>query len=119
MKRMLYRFAADAVMVIHFTFILFVLFGGIAVLKWPKLVWVHLPAATWGILIEFFGWWCPLTKWENRFLRLAGEAGYDGGFVSHYIMPVIYPPGLTRGLEIAIGIFVLLFNAAIYARIMR
>ena len=119
MKRMTYNLAATGIAFLHLLFILFVLFGGFLVLKWPGLKWVHLPAAVWGVLIEFFGWWCPLTKWENYFLREAGRAGYSGGFVSHYIMPVIYPPGLTRELEIAIGLIVLAVNLAIYVKVFR
>ena len=113
------QLAASATALLHFAFILFVVFGGLLVLRWPRLMWLHLPAAAWGVLIEFFGWWCPLTRWENHFLREAGRAGYDGGFVAHYIMPVIYPAGLTRGLEIAIGVFVLALNAVIYWRMFR
>ena len=108
-----------AIALLHLAFILFVLFGALLLLRWPKLMWVHLPAASWGVMIEFAGWWCPLTKWENYFLRAAGRAGYANGFVAHYIMPVIYPAGLTRGLEIAIGVFVLVVNAAIYVRVFR
>ena len=111
--------AATAIALLHLGFILFVLFGALLVLRWPKLMWVHLPAAAWGVLIEFAGWWCPLTRWENQLLRAAGRAGYDNGFVAHYIMPIIYPPGLTRGLEIAIGVFVLVVNAAVYVRVFR
>ncbi len=116
---MAYQAAATVIALLHLAFIVFVLLGGLLVLRWPRVAWVHLPAAAWGVLIEFFGWWCPLTKWENHFLRLAGRAGYDGGFVAHYIMPIIYPPGLTRGMEIAIGIIVLVVNAAVYARVFR
>jgi hypothetical protein len=119
MKRMAYNLAATTTALIHLAFILFVLFGGFLVLRWPKLMWVHLPAAVWGVLIEFAGWWCPLTKWENYFIRAAGRTGYDTGFVSHYIMPIIYPAGLTRGLEIAIGAVVLVLNLAIYVRVFR
>lgn len=119
MKRMSYQAAATAIALLHLAFIVFVLLGGLLVLRWPKLAWVHLPAAAWGMLIEFFGWWCPLTKWENYFLREAGRAGYSGGFVAHYIMPVIYPPGLTRGMEIAIGVLVLVINVSIYVRVFR
>lgn len=118
-KRMSYYLAANAIALLHFAFILFVLLGGIAVIRWPRLIWLHLPAAVWGVLIEFFGWYCPLTTWENSLLRRAGEAGYSGGFVSHYIMPLIYPPGLTRGLEIALGAVVLLLNAAVYVKVLR
>jgi hypothetical protein len=116
---MVHNIAATAIALLHLLFILFVLFGGFLVLKWSWLKWVHLPAAVWGVLIEFFGWWCPLTKWENYFLREAGRAGYSGGFVSHYIMPLIYPPGLTRELEIAIGLIVLAVNLAIYGKVFR
>ncbi len=119
MNRVSYQFAATAIAVLHLAFILFVIFGGILLLRWPRLVWVHLPAAVWGVLIEWFSWYCPLTKWENHLLRRAGRAGYDGGFVAHYILPVIYPAGLTRGHEIAIGIFVLVLNAGIYMRVFR
>jgi hypothetical protein len=119
MQRMSSNLAATAIALLHLAYILFVLFGGFLVLKWPKLMWVHLPAATWGMLIEFGGWYCPLTRWENYFLRAAGRAGYSGGFVGHYIMPLIYPPGLTRGMEIAIGVLVLAINAAIYMRVFR
>jgi len=119
MKRMAANIAATAIALLHLAFILFVVLGGFLVLKWPRLMWVHLPAAVWGVLIEFAGWWCPLTKWENHFLQAAGRAGYSGGFVGHYIMPVIYPPGLTRGMEIAIGLFVLVLNAGVYVRVFR
>ena len=116
---MLYRILADLVVVLHFGFVLFVVFGGLLALRWPRAAWFHLPAAVWGILIEFFGWWCPLTKWENYLLREAGRAGYDTGFVAHYIMPIIYPPGLTRGMEIAIGVIVLIINVSVYVRVFR
>ena len=116
---MAYQAAATAIALVHLAFILFVFLGGLLVLRWPRVAWVHLPAAVWGMLIEFFGWWCPLTKWENQFLRLAGRAGYDGGFVAHYIMPIIYPPGLTRGMEIGIGLLVLIINTAVYMKAFR
>ena len=118
-KRMPYHFAATSIALLHLAFILFVLLGGVLVLRWPRMAWVHLPAAAWGVLIEFGGWWCPLTKWENHFLRLAGRAGYDGGFVAHYIMPIIYPAGLTRGMEIAIGTIVLIINVSVYMKAFR
>lgn len=119
MKRMTYQIAATTIALLHFAFIAFVFLGGLLVLKWPRLGWVHVPAVVWGVLIEFFGWWCPLTKWENYFLREAGRAGYDTGFVAHYIMPVIYPPGLTRGMEIAIGLIVLIINVSVYVKVFR
>lgn len=116
---MTYNLVATTIALIHLAFILFVLLGGLLVLRWPRMAWVHVPAAVWGVLIEFFGWWCPLTRWENYFLVQAGRAGYGGGFVAHYIMPVIYPPGLTRGMEIAIGVLVLIVNVSIYVRAFR
>jgi len=116
---MLYSLAATSIAILHLAFIVFVLFGGLLVLRWPKVMYLHLPAAIWGVLIEFAGWWCPLTRWENHLLAQAGRAGYDGGFVAHYIMPIIYPAGLTRGLEIAIGAFVLILNLGIYVRVFR
>jgi hypothetical protein len=119
MKRMSANLAATSIALFHLAFILFVLLGGLLVLRWPKLMWVHLPAAIWGVLIELGGWWCPLTRWENHFLRAAGRAGYDNGFVNHYLIPIIYPAGLTRGLEVAIGVFVLVLNVAVYARVFR
>lgn len=119
MRRMAYNLAATSIAILHFAFILFVFLGGLLVLRWPKLAWVHVPAAVWGVLIEFFGWWCPLTKWENYLLRQAGRAGYDTGFVAHYIMPIIYPPGLTRGMEIAIGVIALVINVSVYVRLFR
>jgi Protein of Unknown function (DUF2784) len=119
MRRMSYQLAAAAIALLHLAFILFVIAGGLLVLKWPRLMWVHIPAAIWGALIEFGGWWCPLTKWENYFLRAAGRAGYDSGFIAHYIMPILYPPGLTRGMEVAIGVIVLVVNVAVYVRVFR
>jgi hypothetical protein len=119
MKRMAAQIAATAIAILHLLLILFVLFGGLLVLRWPRLMWAHLPIAAWGVLVEFCSWYCPLTKWENYLLRQAGRAGYDTGFVAHYIMPVIYPAGMTRGHEIALGAFVLVLNAGIYMRVFR
>jgi hypothetical protein len=117
--RMVFKLAANALALIHFAFILFVILGGLLLLKWPKVVWLHIPAAVWGVLIEFAGWYCPLTSMENAMLRRAGESGYSDGFVAHYIFRLIYPAGLTRGLEIAIGVFVLVVNVSVYVRVFR
>jgi hypothetical protein len=117
--RMVFKLAANALALIHLAFILFVVLGGLLLLKWPKLVWLHLPAAIWGALIEFAGWYCPLTSMENAMLRRAGESGYTGGFVAHYIFAAIYPTGLTRGIEILIGVIVLLVNVSVYVRVFR
>jgi hypothetical protein len=116
---MLYRALATAVAIVHFAFILFVVGGGVLVLRWPRVAWVHIPAAIWGALIEFASWYCPLTNLENYFLRRAGRAGYTEGFVAHYLFAVIYPAGLTRGIEIAIGVLVVVVNATIYVRLIR
>ena len=116
---MFFKLAANAIALFHLSFILFVVFGGLLVLRWPRLAWIHLPAAIWGALIELAGLYCPLTRWENLMLRRAGESGYSGGFVAHYIFALIYPQGLTRGLEIAIGLFVLAVNVSVYVRVFR
>jgi Protein of Unknown function (DUF2784) len=109
-----YRIAADGVVLIHFGFILFVVFGGLVVLKWRFVAWLHVPAALWGSIIELAGWPCPLTPLEH-FLRVAGGGGgYDKGFVEHYLIPVIYPSGLTPGLQTVLGIGVIAVNAVIY-----
>jgi Protein of Unknown function (DUF2784) len=112
-------FLADVVVVLHFTFVLFVIFGGLLVLRWPRLAYVHLPIAVYGALIEFFGWVCPLTPLEKRLRESAGLGGYEGGFVEHYILPVIYPSGLTRGVQLVLGSLVIGVNLLIYAVIAR
>lgn len=109
------RLFADALLVLHGLFILFVVAGGLLVLRWPKIAWAHLPAACWGAAIEFGGWVCPLTPLENHFRRLAGEQGYAGGFIQHYLLPAIYPDELTRAIQIGLGVLVILVNVAIYA----
>ena len=114
---MSYRLLADLVLVVHAAFVVFVMLGGLAVLRWPRLAWVHLPAAIWGAGIEFAGGICPLTPLENHWRRLAGEQGYMGGFVEHYLMAALYPEGLTRGLQIVLGLVVLAVNAAVYVRV--
>lgn len=109
-----YRALADVVVVIHFCFVIFVVLGGVLVLRRPWLAWLHVPAAVWGALIEFAGWICPLTPLENHLRALGREPGYSGGFVEHYITAVLYPSGLTRGMQVAIGVFVLAVNVTVY-----
>lgn len=112
---MLFRVLADAVVVLHLAFILFVVLGGLLVLRGPRVVWIHLPAATWGAAVELFGWICPLTPLENA-LRRAGDAGaYGGGFVERYVVPVVYPAELTRDIQVVLGLAVVGVNTAIYA----
>ncbi len=116
---MIHRLLADAVVVLHFGFILFVAAGGLLVLKWPRLMWLHLPAAGWGSLIEFFGWICPLTPLENRLRVLGGEAGYPGGFIETYLTPAIYPEGLTYRHQVLLGIAVVAVNSLFYGILAR
>jgi len=110
----IYRWLADGVALLHLAFVLFVVLGGFLVLRWPRLAWLHLPAAVWGALIEFGGWICPLTPLENRLRRAAGGSGYEGGFLDRYIFGLLYPEGLTRIHQLVLGVLVLLLNTAIY-----
>ncbi len=112
---MLHGIAADLVVLLHFAFILFVVLGGLLLLKWPRLIWIHLPAVLWGVLIEFTGWICPLTPLENWLRQASGIGGYSGGFVEQYILVIIYPAGLTREVQLVMGLVVLILNAVIYA----
>jgi hypothetical protein len=110
---------ADLVLGLHAGFIVFVVVGGLLVLRRPRLAWLHLPAAAWGVAIEFGGWICPLTPLENRLRAAAGEAGYAGDFLGHWLQLLLYPPGLTRGMQMALGAGVLLVNAAVYGRLLN
>jgi hypothetical protein len=111
---MLYRILADGVLIIHFAFVLFVAAGGIMVYYRLKLAWAHLPCAAWGVLIEFYGWTCPLTPLEN-YLRCQGAAGgYDGSFLAHHLISILYPQMLTRQIQTALGGIALGINALIY-----
>lgn len=109
-----YRLLADLVLLTHGTFIAFVLLGGLLVLKWPQIMWLHLPAALWGALTEFFSLPCPLTPLEKYFQRLAGDVPYEGDFIARYLLPLIYPAGLTPNIQIVLGAIVVVLNAAIY-----
>lgn len=115
----MYGLLADAVLVAHFGFVLFVGLGGLLVLRWGRLAWLHVPAAVWGAAIEFAGWICPLTPLENDLRARAGESGYEGDFIARYLLPVVYPDGLTRGDQILLGSAALLINLAIYSRVWR
>ncbi len=109
---------ADAVMLIHFGFVLFVVFGAFLVLRWPRVAWAHVPCAAYGAAIELWGWVCPLTPLENRWRRIAGQGGYDGGFIEHYVGRILYPAG-WHDIHIILGILVILLNVALYAWIIR
>ena len=97
----------------------FVLFGGLLALKWRPVMWLHLPAAAWGVAVEVFHLPCPLTRWENLLRHLAGQDGYGGGFVEHYILTLIYPAGLTPNIQWVLAAVVLLISIAVYVRLLR
>jgi len=103
---MWYRAGADFVVVVHLLFICFVVGGVFLAWRWPRVVWVHIPAVVYGALVEFAGFTCPLTLLENDLRRRVGQAGYQGGFIAHYLVKVIYPPGLTRGMQVGLGLLV-------------
>ena len=112
---MLYRSAADLLVLFHLGFIIFVIIGGFLVVKRRWLIFLHLPAVVWGALIEFQEWVCPLTPLEHRLRQAAGEKGYSGGFIEHYLLPVIYPQALTAGIQMVLGGLVILINLIVYA----
>ena len=109
-----YALLADLVLMLHAAFIVFVVLGGLLVLWRRRLAWLHIPAAAWGILIEFRGWICPLTYLENDLRAAAGGSGYAGGFIDHYLAPLVYPAALTHGTQVLLGLAALLVNAVIY-----
>lgn len=117
-NKMIYRIAADIVLVAHFAFIVLVVAGGILVFRYAWFVWIHVPAACWGAFVEISGRICPLTTLEN-FLRVrAGQEGYVDSFIQHYILPVIYPAGLTRNIQLALAGLVIVVNVIIYTAIL-
>jgi hypothetical protein len=118
-RPMLERILADTLLALHLAFILFAVGGSFLALRWPRLVWIHLPAAAWAALIALAGGLCPLTEWENALRRAAGMAGYPEGFIGSLLIPLIYPGGLTRSLQIGLGGLVLLLNAVGYGLLMR
>ena len=111
---MFYNFLADLVVVLHSFFVLFVLLGGFLVLWKPSVAWYHLPAVFWAAWLEFSGWICPLTPLENLLRQKGGIAGYDTGFVEHYIVPILYPATLTRQMQFTLGMIVLSLNIGVY-----
>ncbi len=116
---MLFRWLADAVLVLHTGFVIFVLIGGLLVLKWPRLLWLHLPAAAWGVFVEWSGWRCPLTPLEQWLRQQGSGPAYQDDFVSHYLLPLLYPAALTPELQFLLGGIVLLVNGVIYAWLWR
>lgn len=116
---MLYRALADLVVVIHLAFIAFAVLGGTLTLCWRWVTWLHLPAAVWAAAVEFLGWYCPLTPLENSLRQAAGGAAYPGGFVEHYLIPLLYPADLAREMQFVLGCGVVGVNAAIYFAVWR
>lgn len=110
---------ADLVVVVHSLFVCFVVLGGFLALRWRRLVWIHVPAAVWGVAIEYGGWICPLTPMEQWLRVRGGEAGHAGGFIDHYIMPYLYPVGLTNRVQWVLGTFALGVNVIAYSLIVR
>ncbi len=114
---MCYSFFSDIVVLLHFIYVIFAIAGGILLFWWPKVIWIHFPAALWAALISFAGWICPLTYLENWLRIKSGEIGYSKGFIIKYIEPILYPSGLTYYHQVVLGIFVVVLNLAIYGYI--
>ena len=115
---MLSRIAADLVLITHLMFIVFVVAGGLLVIRWPRLAWLHLPAAAWGAYVEIAARICPLTYLENSLRVRAGQAGYDGSFIEQYVLPIIYPAGLTRSLQWWLAGLVITVNVLVYGYVL-
>ncbi|MFN3168412.1 MAG: DUF2784 domain-containing protein [Phycisphaeraceae bacterium] len=116
---MLYRVLAESILVVHFAFIAFALFGGFLVLRWRRVMFLQLPCLAWGVYIELSGGICPLTPLENRLRRAAGDAGYEGGFIEHYLTAIIYPDGLTHTMQLALAGILVALNATAYTLVIR
>jgi hypothetical protein len=117
--KLLYAALANLTVVGHLAFVAFVVLGGLLALRWPRVVWIHLPCAAWGALVEVAGWICPLTPLEQTFRERAGEGTYGTSFLEHYLVPLLYPGALTRGIQIALGVGVIVLNVVIYAVVWR
>ena len=115
---MIWQALADGLVVVHLAFVAFVVFGGLLAWRWPRTLFAHLPALVWGLWVEASGQICPLTYLENQLRHLAGEAGYRGGFLEHYVLSILYPPGLTRTDQWALGGILLGLNALAYGRLL-
>jgi hypothetical protein len=110
---------ADALVIVHLLFVGFVMTGGFLLVRWPKLLWLHLPAVAWGAIIEFTGWVCPLTPLENQLRVLGGGSAYSGDFVERYLLPILYPENLTLPIQQVLGGVVVGVNLVAYARAYR
>ena len=116
---MVFRLLADVIVVLHLAFVVFVVLGALLVARWPRLAWLHLPAAAWGAWVEFAGKVCPLTPLENRLRAQGGVPAYTSDFIEHYFIPLLYPASLTRELQWLLGGVVVLVNALVYASLLR
>jgi hypothetical protein len=116
---MWYRLLADSVVLLHLSFVLFVVFGGFFAWRWPRIVWLHLPAAAWGAAVEFTGWICPLTPLEVRLRLKGGDPGYGTDFIEQYVLSVLYPVGLTHDMQFILGSLVVAVNVAVYSYLWR
>ena len=116
---MAFRLLADVTVVVHLAFVVFVLFGGLLVVRKPRVAWLHLPAVAWGAWVEFAGWLCPLTPLENWLRTQGGAAAYTSSFVEHYLLPLLYPASLSRELQWVLGGIVLVVNAVLYLVVLR
>ena len=116
---MLYRFLAEATVALHFLFIAFVVLGSFLVMRDVRWAWVHVPAVAWVAWLEFTSAICPLTPIENALRARAGDEGYPGGFIEHYLLPIIYPAGLTADVQTVLGFAVVALNVFVYARVWR
>jgi len=114
-----YDLLADLLLLVHGAFVLFVIAGGLLVLRWARVAWLHLPAAVWGAGIEFTGGICPLTPIEQTWRRAAGGTGYQGGFIEHYVTAALYPAGLTHTVQVGLGLMVLAVNGWVYRTLWR
>ena len=110
----MYPLLANLVLIVHLAFVVFVLCGGLLVLRWRWIAWLHLPAVLWGAVVEFTGWICPLTPLENWLRAQSGESSYSSDFLAQYLLPVLYPGDLTRGIQLLLGTVLVVLNAAVY-----
>ena len=115
----MFRVAADFVVLVHVAFVVFVVLGGLLVARWPRLALLHLPAVAWGVFIELRGWICPLTPLENALRQRGGSSAYEGDFIEHYILPLLYPAHLTRSTQIGLGSLAVIINLLLYWLVVR
>jgi len=116
---MVFHWLANLVVVVHGLCVTFIVLGGFLTWRWRRVAWLHVPFAVWGVVLEYRGWVCPLTPIENYFRHRAGAAGYAGGFIDHYLLPLLYPAGLTPRLQLILGTIALLVNLAAYGGLVR